>query len=178
MYDIGVAGVWRCLSCRAETDGSPRTGDPNELVTLPHTPGQREDRFCSTCGSMRTAEYAIASRGQLNRANGQGVSSSAGRIPAGVQSVMAEPVVAIHSAASRPALPNIGSFTDEELVALRTAIDAELAARRQCVVCCERPRACVFYPCKHQCTCTTCADKCRECPVCRHPIADRIVPFN
>ena len=41
--------------------------------------------------------------------------------------------------------------------------------RNQCVVCLDAPRSAVFVDCGHLVVCNACAEKVRECPLCRKP---------
>jgi hypothetical protein len=171
MYDMACTGVWKCLTCRHETEATPQSAY-NDPTLLPLTAGQREVRYCPGCSAMTVVEYQVRPRGHLPRDNARppAVSTTPHHV---LQAVAVTPV----TATAVPAPQDLSALTDERLVELRAAIDAELHSRRQCVVCCERPKSCVFYPCKHQCCCASCAAKCQECPVCRGAIQDRISPF-
>ena len=43
-----------------------------------------------------------------------------------------------------------------------------------CLICMDKPRACVFAPCGHVCTCLECARSVISCPVCRASIHNTI----
>lgn len=47
-----------------------------------------------------------------------------------------------------------------------------------CVVCLEEPKEVVFQPCWHQITCSNCAVRLNECPLCREIIAIRRRPYR
>ena len=47
-----------------------------------------------------------------------------------------------------------------------------------CVVCQCRLRRVVLMPCAHRCMCRTCSVVVDLCPLCRKPIAERVVPFD
>lgn len=46
--------------------------------------------------------------------------------------------------------------------------------RLRCVVCWERERNTVAFPCRHLACCAACARKLRDCPVCRARIRRRV----
>eukprot|EP01063_Lacrimia_lanifica_P035121 TRINITY_DN6624_c0_g4_i1.p1 TRINITY_DN6624_c0_g4~~TRINITY_DN6624_c0_g4_i1.p1 ORF type:complete len:393 (+),score=49.86 TRINITY_DN6624_c0_g4_i1:1164-2342(+) len=46
-------------------------------------------------------------------------------------------------------------------------------AEKECVICLERPRGVILYPCGHRCACVACADRLSRCPVCRAEIEYR-----
>jgi len=46
-----------------------------------------------------------------------------------------------------------------------------------CVVCLEKEKCVVMFPCKHLSTCTNCAAALDECPMCRAPIENRLEVF-
>jgi hypothetical protein len=45
---------------------------------------------------------------------------------------------------------------------------------RCCRICMELPMDCVYFDCKHICSCMNCAEKLDKCPVCRHTITQRV----
>ena len=49
----------------------------------------------------------------------------------------------------------------------------------ECLICCTELRNTVFLPCKHSCTCNTCAHSLRmrnsTCPICKKPINDLLI---
>ena len=42
---------------------------------------------------------------------------------------------------------------------------------RECVICKQNKKDVLFLPCRHLCTCRSCADKIDDCPLCRTEIA-------
>ncbi|CAI5533325.1 unnamed protein product [Closterium sp. Naga37s-1] len=80
----------------------------------------------------------------------------------------------------------------EEVVRLQAALAEQVEtgkAQRQelervqqekvlCRVCFEREISLVLLPCRHRVLCHPCADKCRQCPICRRHIADRMAVFD
>ena len=60
----------------------------------------------------------------------------------------------------------------------RETIEAQVDDDNQmCVVCIEKPKSVVMFPCKHLSTCTNCAAMIDECPMCRAPIENRLEVF-
>ena len=49
----------------------------------------------------------------------------------------------------------------------------------ECLICCTNLRNTVFLPCKHACTCNTCAHSLKmrnnPCPICKNPIKDLLI---
>lgn len=45
---------------------------------------------------------------------------------------------------------------------------------RCCKICMELPMDCVYFDCKHICSCMKCAEKLEKCPVCREMITQRV----
>ncbi|GJP84291.1 hypothetical protein CLOP_g14354 [Closterium sp. NIES-67] len=80
----------------------------------------------------------------------------------------------------------------EEVVRLQAALADQVEtgkAQRQelervqqekvlCRVCFEREISLVLLPCRHRVLCHPCADKCKQCPICRRHIADRMAVFD
>eukprot|EP00850_Spirogloea_muscicola_P008745 SM000047S16884 [mRNA] locus=s47:560714:562654:+ [translate_table: standard] len=50
--------------------------------------------------------------------------------------------------------------------------------RLLCRICFERDIAVVVLPCRHRVLCSGCASKCKQCPICRGPIDERMVVFD
>eukprot|EP00850_Spirogloea_muscicola_P010974 SM000066S20449 [mRNA] locus=s66:443498:445580:+ [translate_table: standard] len=50
--------------------------------------------------------------------------------------------------------------------------------RLLCRICFERDIAVVVMPCRHRVLCSGCASKCKQCPICRGPIDERMVVFD
>jgi hypothetical protein len=50
---------------------------------------------------------------------------------------------------------------------------AEAPAKVSCVACMENDLDCQFLPCRHICTCMSCASRVSVCPSCRATIASR-----
>jgi hypothetical protein len=44
---------------------------------------------------------------------------------------------------------------------------ARFEDERNCSICMDHPVDCVFVPCGHACTCSSCSSKMAECPICR-----------
>lgn len=53
----------------------------------------------------------------------------------------------------------------------------EATSDRSCVVCMDRLANTVFYRCLHLVCCDGCARRVQACPVCRHPVRDRLTVF-
>lgn len=81
--------------------------------------------------------------------------------------------------------------TDEGLAELRSALVATLARvdqarheRTLCIICLERPKTVIALPCRHRCMCQPCYERVvalaanPECPLCRGPLRDTIIPFD
>lgn len=47
-----------------------------------------------------------------------------------------------------------------------------------CRICFEREIAVVLLPCRHRILCSFCSEKCKFCPVCRSPIAERMSVYD
>jgi hypothetical protein len=45
---------------------------------------------------------------------------------------------------------------------------------RVCKICMENPMDCVYFDCKHICSCMKCAEKLDKCPICREIITQRL----
>lgn len=49
----------------------------------------------------------------------------------------------------------------------------------ECLICCHNPRNTIFLPCKHSCSCQTCAHSLRmrsnPCPICKNSIDDLVI---
>jgi hypothetical protein len=59
-----------------------------------------------------------------------------------------------------------------------SALYREIGGEQLCVVCRTRPALLVFYPCRHQCVCTTCGEECgmqrgekSGCPICMQVVS-------
>ena len=55
--------------------------------------------------------------------------------------------------------------------------EGDVPATQVCKICLERPMDCVFLECGHMATCSQCAARCEECPICRAPISKRVHVF-
>ena len=53
-----------------------------------------------------------------------------------------------------------------------------VGADSKCVICLENGKDIVFQPCWHQVTCSECAIRLKECPICREVIAVRRRPYR
>mmetsp|Transcript_39192 Transcript_39192/g.112424 ORF Transcript_39192/g.112424 Transcript_39192/m.112424 type:complete len:396 (-) Transcript_39192:109-1296(-) len=62
----------------------------------------------------------------------------------------------------------------EEVCRGREALEEEQA----CVVCSEKPKAMLFLPCRHLCTCDGCGGQLRQCPICRADIDDKVHAYR
>eukprot|EP00898_Chlorokybus_atmophyticus_P000674 jgi/Chlat1/1607/Chrsp125S01868 len=49
---------------------------------------------------------------------------------------------------------------------------------QMCKVCFAAPTAAVLLPCRHFCLCKKCAYACKECPLCRRTISERLITYN
>uniref|UniRef100_A0A7S1R194 RING-type domain-containing protein n=1 Tax=Neobodo designis TaxID=312471 RepID=A0A7S1R194_NEODS len=176
MYNYSVTGSWRCLGCGHVTDAQPAPTDDNDLVALPLTAGQREERWCPPCSGMKVHELQAKSRGQLNADSARHAAPAAAAPSSVAAPVQAQPVAA--TVVPTSGAVDVSQLTDEALDALAAAVAKEQQARRLCVVCSEGAKEVIFYPCKHQCCCRACAGKCAACPMCRGQIQDRIVAFR
>jgi hypothetical protein len=84
-----------------------------------------------------------------------------------------------------PLPEELSSLTSVQLLELKQYLEGMLAAvikenadRSMCVICAEKAKEVVFYPCKHKCCCVQCGEKLKACPICRAAIAERILPFD
>eukprot|EP00948_MAST-09A_sp_MAST-9A-sp1_P000715 g715.t1 len=60
-------------------------------------------------------------------------------------------------------------------------LSAKLKSQQElniCVICQDAPKAVVFQPCNHLCSCVECANRLQKCPICRKKIRDRIHVYN
>ena len=39
-----------------------------------------------------------------------------------------------------------------------------------CMICCEKEKNCLFFPCKHNFSCIQCSKGLKDCPVCKTTI--------
>merc|ERR1711948_235185 len=53
-----------------------------------------------------------------------------------------------------------------------------LEEEQACIVCSELEKTMVFLPCRHLCTCETCASQLRQCPICRAEIESKVHAFR
>merc|ERR1712217_855428 len=53
-----------------------------------------------------------------------------------------------------------------------------LEEERVCVVCSEWEKTMLFLPCRHLCTCETCAAQLSQCPICRADIDSKVHAFK
>lgn len=53
-----------------------------------------------------------------------------------------------------------------------------LEEEQVCVVCSECEKTMLFLPCRHLCTCETCAGQLHQCPMCRANIEDRVRAYR
>lgn len=58
------------------------------------------------------------------------------------------------------------------------AVVEEVVDLKECVVCRDADKTIAFSPCGHIVTCSTCADKCSTCPICRGAITYRLKIYN
>jgi hypothetical protein len=176
MYNTSIPVSWVCLACGIVAEAQPTPTDDNDLVAMPLTAGQREERWCRTCANTRVHELQARARGQLHEERAShgpapGQAFATGAVP--------PPSAPVQAQALPPqATVNVSEMTDTALEALAVAVQKEQQARRTCVVCTEAPKAVIFYPCKHQCCCQACAARVKECPMCRAVVQDRIVAFQ
>ena len=49
--------------------------------------------------------------------------------------------------------------------------ESTIGGQTTCIVCFSNPKSHVAVPCGHQCACSNCSAKMKECPVCRTPVA-------
>ncbi len=102
------------------------------------------------------------------------------------QNVASPPATATFSMPSNALFEkHLLNISDDEVKALKKdlqtklqIIESTLHERRKCVICCERDKSVVLLPCKHQSLCSECSEKVSECPLCKKPIQDRILPFT
>eukprot|EP00667_Euglena_gracilis_P018970 EG_transcript_20259 len=87
--------------------------------------------------------------------------------------------------AEPPTADDVRHLSDDELLhciqwcgGFIKACEQAMGERRSCSICFDRRRCVVFLPCRHEVTCKECGDRVRQCPVCRSPITDRVVPFR
>ena len=68
------------------------------------------------------------------------------------------------------------AFTETaEAAARRASEENKMRADRRCVVCWSGHKTVVFSPCRHLIACADCAAPLQECPICRAPIAQKLV---
>ena len=77
---------------------------------------------------------------------------------------------------SLPNMRNVLFFDLNETVILSLGMEDICINPKECVVCMEEARNCRFG-CNHWVTCTNCASKLQDCPICRKPIDGRQVMY-
>eukprot|EP00993_Chasmostoma_nieuportense_P001704 NODE_2560_length_1147_cov_103.389216_g2440_i0.p1 GENE.NODE_2560_length_1147_cov_103.389216_g2440_i0~~NODE_2560_length_1147_cov_103.389216_g2440_i0.p1 ORF type:complete len:311 (+),score=65.85 NODE_2560_length_1147_cov_103.389216_g2440_i0:83-1015(+) len=60
----------------------------------------------------------------------------------------------------------------------RLRIRSLISEKSKCAICMEAEACVIFYPCKHQTVCATCAKAVKRCPMCRAAIKDSFTPFE
>eukprot|EP00270_Netrium_digitus_P013462 TRINITY_DN4479_c0_g1_i2.p1 TRINITY_DN4479_c0_g1~~TRINITY_DN4479_c0_g1_i2.p1 ORF type:complete len:505 (+),score=130.56 TRINITY_DN4479_c0_g1_i2:183-1697(+) len=60
----------------------------------------------------------------------------------------------------------------------RQELDRVQQEKVLCRVCFERDISLVLMPCRHRVLCTWCAEKCKQCPICRSTIIERMAVFS
>lgn len=148
--------------------------------------------FCAKCGEMKCLEYVLSMAPAKQRVvqppAAAGFQASAAQLARLAGAFDGAVVTAPCSSSSHLVLPDPASFgemTIENLKSLSAQVEAyhnqvekELRDRALCVVCYTGHKEIVFYPCKHKSVCSACAEKLTECPICRKPIADKILPYD
>jgi len=166
---------WKCLQCAFVTEVNPADDD------CP-TCGQRSTKYCPQCEDMQTVEYTLNTTVSVRVHATPVVDSVPHHVVAQVVAQLPNVVCDPCTAGPPPAL---ATMTVEQLAGLQVQLEASLAAvkrelrdRSLCVVCLDRSKAVIFYPCKHKVTCKQCAESLSSCPLCRQRIAETILPFD
>ena len=176
---VALTGAWRCLNCRYFTPVNPNDFEDGSIPTC----GQRKTQYCAgPCQNMTNFEWATQGYAPPPRPQTQALQPYPQQPPPQqqqrAQHPPQQPPQVPQPNTSNSAEIDLSNMTEERLLQLRQQIDNELKGRAMCAVCLNGPKAIIFYPCKHKVTCTDCADKVEECPVCRTKIMDRINPFS
>jgi hypothetical protein len=191
-------GNWDCLRCHFV-----QAPVEDEVATC----GQRELKYCPQCCDVVCFEFVSASTASVGVGGSTAPSAFRAPVAVVAAVPLASPTYVGSSqvgvvearpraSSSRPVafLPHqvipssreqLADLSQAQLGVLRDSLLGALALveeeqrdRKVCIVCAEQPKAIVFYPCKHMCTCGPCSEKVTLCPVCRQSIADRIRPFD
>ena len=84
------------------------------------------------------------------------------------------------SAVRPPAPPSTSSVSKIPSMNTPSSIpsSSSVGSDAKCVICLENGKDIVFQPCWHQVTCSECAIRLKECPICREVIAVRRRPYR
>eukprot|EP00164_Ancoracysta_twista_P004507 GFYU01006083.1.p1 GENE.GFYU01006083.1~~GFYU01006083.1.p1 ORF type:complete len:503 (-),score=118.67 GFYU01006083.1:127-1635(-) len=71
----------------------------------------------------------------------------------------------------------LAQLPDRKMMKLRSEYE-RLQESKLCKICQDRDVNSVFVPCGHQCCCHTCAQRMKDCPMCRKPVTQRLRTFE
>eukprot|EP00668_Euglena_longa_P033748 GGOE01043368.1.p1 GENE.GGOE01043368.1~~GGOE01043368.1.p1 ORF type:complete len:199 (-),score=34.80 GGOE01043368.1:217-813(-) len=131
----------------------------------------------TAAATVACGEPSPAAAGQQGRMNSTASASGAALILAACISHVAS--------TDAPTADDVRHLSDSELLhcmqwcgGFMKACEQAVAERLLCGICFDRRRCVVFMPCKHEVACKECADQVHHCPMCRAPIAERVVPYR